>query len=79
MNIEKVASKLKPLMPGRVQHWAKAMELAEPELKDLIEKQIISTAYQVLGDFHNKILLSLPSDQRQLLFPFNDNYFSLCV
>ena len=38
--------------------------LAAPELKDLIEKQIISTAYQKLGDFHNKILLSLPPENK---------------
>ena len=40
------------------------MELAEPDLKTLIEKQIISTAYQALGDFHNKILLSLPTERK---------------
>jgi len=39
------------------------MELAEPEMKALIEKQIISTAYNKLGNFHNKILLSLPPEK----------------
>jgi len=64
MNIEKIAAKLKPIMPYRVSQWIRAMELAEPELKILIEKQIISTAYQNLGDFHNKILLSLPPEKK---------------
>ena len=40
------------------------MELADPDLKSMIEKQIISTAYQALGDFHNKILLSLPPEKK---------------
>ena len=64
MNIEKIAKKLQPLMPYKVSQWVRAMELAEPDLKALIEKQIISTAYQALGDFHNKILLSLPPEKK---------------
>ena len=64
MNPEKIAAKLKPLSPHKVSHWLKTRELADPELKTLIEKQIISTAYQVLGDFHNKILLSLPPEKK---------------
>jgi hypothetical protein len=47
-------------MPEQVSYWTRARELADSELKDLIEKQIISTGYWALGDFHNKILLSLP-------------------
>ncbi len=62
MEIDKIASKLKPINPEKVNHWLKARELADPELKTLIEKQIISTAYQCFGDFHNKILLSLPPE-----------------
>ncbi|HHE65354.1 MAG TPA: hypothetical protein ENL09_04960, partial [Bacteroidetes bacterium] len=64
MNPEKIATKLKPLNPERVSHWLKTRELADPELKTLIDKQIISTAYQTLGDFHNKILLSLPPEKK---------------
>jgi len=64
MNPEKIATKLKPLMPQKITNWMKAMELAEPDLKNLIEKQIIYTAYQTLGDFHNKILLSLPPEKK---------------
>jgi hypothetical protein len=64
MNIGKIAKKLQPLMPYKVSKWTKAMELADPDLKNLIEKQIISTAYQALGDFHNKILLSLPPEKK---------------
>ncbi|MCK5612966.1 hypothetical protein KAR91_64425 [Candidatus Pacearchaeota archaeon] len=64
MNPEKIAAKLKPLAPDKVTHWLKTRELADPELKSLIDKQIISTAYQTLGDFHNKILLSLPPENK---------------
>ena len=62
MNPVKIAAKLKPLIPDKIAHWLKAHSLADPDLKTLIEKQIISTAYQTLGDFHNKILLSLPPE-----------------
>ncbi|HDY86793.1 MAG TPA: DUF87 domain-containing protein [bacterium] len=64
MNPEKIAAKLKPLNPDKVSHWLKTRELADPDLKSLIDKQIISTAYQTLGDFHNKILLSLPPEKK---------------
>ena len=66
MNPIKIASKLKPLMPERISHWMKTYELADSELKSLIEKQIISTAYQTFGDFHNKILLSLPPENKAI-------------
>jgi hypothetical protein len=64
MDIEKIAAKLRPLMPDKISQWMKARELADPELKSLIEKQIISTAYKAFGDFHNKILLSLPPESK---------------
>ena len=60
MNVDKIAEKLRPLLPDDVSHWLKVRELADPRLKDLVEKQIISKAYEKLGNFHNKILLSLP-------------------
>jgi len=64
MGIEKAAAKLRPLMPDKISQWMKTYALADPELKSLIEKQIISIAYQAFGDFHNKILLSLPPEHR---------------
>ncbi|MHB9068789.1 MAG: ATP-binding protein [Sedimentisphaerales bacterium] len=64
MNIEKIAAKLKPLMLDKISQWMKARDLSDPELKSLIEKQIISTAYKTFGDFHNKILLSLPPENK---------------
>ena len=60
MDIVKIARKLEPLMPKEVQHWLRVRDTADPELRSLIEKQIASTAHRVLGDFHKKILLSLP-------------------
>lgn len=38
--------------------------MADPDLKALIDKQIISAAYQRLGNFREKILLSLPPRQK---------------
>ena len=64
MNIEKIAAKLRPLMPEKISKLMKSRELADPELKSLIEKQIISMAYQSFGDYHNKILLSLPPENK---------------
>ena len=64
MKIEKIANKLKPLMPKKVAHWMKTRELADPDLQALIEKQVISAAYNYLGDFHDKILLSLPPEKK---------------
>ena len=49
MNIEKIANKLKPLMPNKVAHWMKTRELADPDLQALIEKQVISAAYNHLA------------------------------
>ena len=64
MNIEKIADKLKPLIPDKINHWIKNREFADPEMKTLIEKQILHTAYEHLGNFHNKLLLSLPSEKK---------------
>lgn len=64
MDIEKIAAKLRPLMPDKISQWTRARELADPELKSLIEKQIVSTAYKTFGEFHNKILLSLPPENK---------------
>jgi len=50
-------------MPREVAHWIKARDTADPELRALIEKQIITTAHRVLGDFRKKILLSLPPEK----------------
>ncbi len=64
MTIETIARKLQPLMPQQVQHWMRVRDTADPELKVLIEKQIISMAYRYLGDFRNRILLSLPPEKK---------------
>lgn len=64
MEVEKIAQKLEPLMPEQVKCWIRARDLADADLRGLIDKQIISTAYSVLGDFRKKALLSLPSEQK---------------
>ena len=60
MDVERLARKLKPLRPKEVGHWLRARDLADPKLRALIDRQIIHTAHEVLGDFRQKILLSLP-------------------
>ena len=64
MDVDKLAAKLKPLMPAKITQWTRARELADPELKSLIEKQIISTAYKTFGEINSKILLTLPPEAR---------------
>ena len=60
MDLEKLARKLEPLIPDKVQHWLRVRDLADPDIKDLVEKELISAAYTHLGDFRKKLLLSLP-------------------
>ena len=64
MDVFKVSKKLQPIMPNKVSSLMKSRELADPDLKALIEKQIISMAYKTFGDFRNKILLSLPPENK---------------
>ena len=59
MEIEKLARKLEPLLPEEVQHWLRVRDLADPAIKDLVEKELISRAHDLLGDFRAKPLLSL--------------------
>lgn len=51
-------------MPKQVQHWNKIRDISSAELKSLVEKQIVSTAYSKLGNFREKILLSLPPPKK---------------
>ena len=64
MEIEKLARKLEPLMPDEVQHWLHVRDLTSSEVKDLVDKEMISAAYAHLGDFRAKPLLSLPPRQK---------------
>lgn len=64
MDSDYLLRKLEPLIPERVQHWRRARQLADPETKAWIERVIGEAAYEHLGDFHNKLLLSLPPKQR---------------
>ncbi len=60
MNIEKLAKWLEPIMPDKIKTWLKVRDMSDPATKQLIEKQIISTAYSVFGDPRKAMLLSLP-------------------
>lgn len=64
MDIEKLARKLEPLIPAQVEHWLRVRDIADPDIKDLIDKEIIGTAHKLLGDFRKKVLLSLPPKKK---------------
>ncbi len=64
MDVEKLARKLEPLLPEEVQHWLRVRDLADPAIKDLVEKELISRAHDLLGDFRAKPLLSLPPHKK---------------
>lgn len=64
MDIEKLARKLEPLIPDEVGHWLRVRDLADPDIKDLVAKELISAAYTHLGDFRQKPLLSLPPQKK---------------
>lgn len=63
MNAELLARKLHPLRPRAVERWLRARALAPPELRELIDQQIVHTAQHVLGDVANQPLLSLPPER----------------
>tara|TARA_R110002111_G_scaffold177181_1_gene243192 strand:- start:1036 stop:3039 length:2004 start_codon:yes stop_codon:yes gene_type:complete len=52
--------KLEPLIPEKVKKWRRTLDLANPELRELVHRQVLWTAHSILGDFRNKLLLSLP-------------------
>jgi hypothetical protein len=60
MEIHKALRKLEPLMPRQVEHWRRTLLTGQAEVKSLLERQILATAYRILGDPHHHILLSLP-------------------
>ncbi len=63
-NVERIARKLKPLMPEEVKHWLRLRETAESDMQGMLDRHIVATAYKKLGDFRNKILLSLPPEKK---------------
>jgi len=64
MDIDKLLRKLEPLIPEMVERWHRARDFADPEVKGLLEKEILSVAYKLLGDFRRKVLLSLPPEKK---------------
>jgi len=60
-DIETLARKLEPLMPGRVKRWLEVYAVADPGLRGLIERQVRDTARRVFG--RAPCLLSLPPER----------------
>lgn len=63
MEIQKILRKLEPLMPRQVEQWTRTLLIGQSEVKVLLERQILATAYRELGDYRNRTLLSLPSKE----------------
>ena len=63
MEIQKILRKLEPLIPQQVEKWARILDTSQADVKELVERQIVHTAYETLGDFRKKYLLSLPPEQ----------------
>lgn len=60
MEIDRIARKLEPLRPREVQEWFRVKDVLQPERRAFMERHILSLAQHELGDFRNKLLLSLP-------------------
>jgi len=60
MNVEKLLKKLYPLIPAKVKAWRRIRDTSEPSMIELIDQEVAGHAYQLLGDFNDKLLLSLP-------------------
>ena len=54
MDVLKVARKLEPLLPKEVRHWISIRDVADPELRALVDRQIYSKANEKLGDFRRR-------------------------
>ena len=70
MRIEKMLSKLEPLLPREVQRWRRVLETGDAQIRALVESHVYQVARKHLGDFESKLLLTLPSE-RQARGAFN--------
>lgn len=64
MEFEKLIRKLEPLATKKVNHLLRVREAADPRMKTMIESHLTQEAYRRLGNFRNKILLSLPPENK---------------
>jgi len=61
---EWVLRKLRPLKPRDVEHWQSVRATASPDLRALLDRQALSSARAVLGDWDSQLLLSLPPENK---------------
>ena len=64
MDSDYLLKKLEPLIPDKVRHWRRAKQLADPETKAWLDRVIAEAAYHELGEFTDKLLLSLPPKEK---------------
>jgi|GEM_PF-1727733 len=63
-SIDELLCMLHPLRPKEVAHWRRVLDTADARVRMLVERQIKTTAYRLLGSARDKLLLSLPPEQR---------------
>ena len=61
MDFERMARKLRPLMPEKAERWLRVLSTGGPQLKTLVQRQILRITREIFGGVNNNLLLSLPS------------------
>ncbi len=69
MDITTLLRKLHPLIPKEVERWRATLPFLNVESRSLLEQEIKLTAERVLGNYWNKVLLTLPP-KKALSGPF---------
>ncbi len=64
MDTDYLLRKLQPLIPEKVRHWRRAKQQADPETTARLDRVIAEAAYHELGEFPDKLLLSLPPKEK---------------
>lgn len=64
MDIFKIARKLEPLAPKAVEYWRCERDFCSPDLRTLLDRELLTIAHEKLGNLSNKLLLSLPTEDK---------------
>jgi len=64
MDVQDALRKLGPVLPEEVRRWRRTLPLVRPETRALLEKQIVSTAFNLLKKFPDNLLLPYPSEKK---------------
>lgn len=53
--VDRALRVLEPLMLDQVRAWRRSLDLSDPDLKRLLEKEILATAHDRLGELFQKV------------------------